>query len=80
MSIVELSFAAFALVGFLGIIGGIETINYSYKQVFEKGHNRLHPLTIPKIMNNSATSLISIEYKIQGPSFTISSNLPFKFS
>ena len=54
-------------------IGGIETINYSYKQVFEEGHNRLHPLTIPKIMNNSATSLISIEYKIQGPSFTVSS-------
>ncbi len=54
-------------------IGGVETINYSYKQVFEKGHNRLHPLTIPKIMNNSATSLISIEYHIQGPSFTVSS-------
>ncbi len=54
-------------------IGGIETINYSYKQVFEEGHNRLHPLTIPKIMNNSATSLISIEFKIQGPSFTVSS-------
>ena len=46
-------------------IGGIETINDSYKQVFENGHNRLHPLTIPKIMNNSATSLISIEYNIQ---------------
>ena len=54
-------------------IGGIETINHSYKQVFEEGHNRLHPLTIPKIMNNSATSLISIEYGIQGPSFTVSS-------
>ena len=54
-------------------IGGIETINSSYKKVFEEGHNRLHPLTIPKIMNNSATSLISIEYKIQGPSFTVSS-------
>ena len=54
-------------------IGGIETINQSYKQVFEEGHNRLHPLTIPKIMNNSATSLISIQYRIQGPSFTISS-------
>ncbi len=54
-------------------IGGIETINHSYKQVFEEGHNRLHPLTIPKIMNNSATSLISIEYRIQGPSFTVSS-------
>ncbi len=54
-------------------IGGIETINNSYKRVFEEGHNSLHPLTIPRIMNNSATSLISIEYKIQGPSFTISS-------
>ena len=54
-------------------IGGIETINNSYKQVFEEGHNRLHPLTIPKIMNNSATSLISIEYQIKGPSFTVSS-------
>ena len=36
-------------------IGGIETINNSYKQVFEEGHNRLHPLTIPKIMNNSCS-------------------------
>ena len=25
-------------------IGGIETINNSYKQVYEEGHNRLHPL------------------------------------
>ncbi len=54
-------------------IGGIETINHSYKQVFEHGHNKLHPFTIPKIMNNSATSLISIEYQIQGQSFTVSS-------
>lgn len=54
-------------------IGGIETINSSYKKVFEEGHNRLHPLTIPKIMNNSAVSSISIAYNIQGSSFTVSS-------
>ncbi|MDC3067750.1 beta-ketoacyl-[acyl-carrier-protein] synthase family protein [Paracoccaceae bacterium] len=54
-------------------IGGVETMNDGYKKVFEEGINRLHPFTIPKIMNNSATSLISIEYNIRGPSFTVSS-------
>ena len=54
-------------------IGGVDTMNDSYKTVFEKKQNKLHPFTIPKIMSNSATSLISINHNIKGPSFTVSS-------
>ncbi len=53
--------------------GGMNTLNESYKFVFEKEKNKVHPYTIPKIMANSAASNISIEFNIKGPSFTISS-------
>ena len=36
------------------------------------GHNRVHPLTIPKTMANAGASHISMEFGITGPSFTIS--------
>ena len=53
--------------------GGMSTLNESYKLVFEKEKNKVHPYTIPKIMANSAASNISIAFNIQGPSFTVSS-------
>ena len=53
--------------------GGMSTLNESYKYVFEKEKNKVHPYTIPKIMANSAASNISIAFNIQGPSFTVSS-------
>jgi nodulation protein E len=36
------------------------------------GHNRVHPLTIPKTMANAGASHISMEFGITGPSYTIS--------
>lgn len=33
---------------------------------------RLHPLTVPRIMANAGTSLVSMEHGISGPSFTLS--------
>jgi nodulation protein E len=53
--------------------GGMHTMNQSYKTVFEKGRDKVHPFTIPRIMTNSAASLISMRFNIRGPSFTVSS-------
>ncbi|OUX45089.1 beta-ACP synthase [bacterium TMED277] len=53
--------------------GGMSTLNESYKHVFEKAKNKVHPFTIPKIMANSAASNISIAFNIRGSSFTVSS-------
>ena len=43
-----------------------------FQEVYKLGHNRVHPLTIPKTMANAGASHISMEFGITGPSFTIS--------
>jgi len=52
--------------------GGVSTWDNNYRAVYEDGKNRVHPLVVPKLMNNAATSHISMEYNLKGPSFTIS--------
>ena len=54
-------------------IGGQETIEYSYSQLFEQGKTRTHPFTVPKLLPSAATSQISIKFGITGPSFATSS-------
>lgn len=53
-------------------IGGQETHDKSFLEFYKHGRNRVHPLTIPRIMPNSAASGISMEYGIIGPTYTIS--------
>ena len=53
--------------------GGLQTQDENYRQVYEVGKNRVHPLTVPKLMNNAAASHVSMKYKAQGPCFTIAS-------
>ncbi|MEP5759335.1 MAG: beta-ketoacyl-[acyl-carrier-protein] synthase family protein [Litoreibacter sp.] len=52
--------------------GGMNTQNENYRAVYQDGKNRVHPLVVPKLMNNAATSHISIEHNLRGPSFTVS--------
>lgn len=54
-------------------IGGQETIEQSYSQLFELGRTRTHPFTVPKLLPSAAASQISMKYGIKGPSFSTSS-------
>ena len=53
-------------------VGGQTTEDIGFQEVYKLGHNRVHPLTIPKTMSNAGASHISMEFGITGPSFTIS--------
>jgi nodulation protein E len=53
-------------------VGGQSTEDIGFQEVYKNGHNRVHPLTIPKTMSNAGASHISMEFGITGPSFTIS--------
>lgn len=52
--------------------GGMNTWDDNYRDVYEGGKNRVHPFVVPKLMNNAATSHISMRYNLQGPCFTVS--------
>jgi nodulation protein E len=53
--------------------GGLLTQEESYRAVFEAGKNRVHPFTVPRLMNNAAAAHLSMVHGIRGPSFTVSS-------
>ena len=53
-------------------VGGQSTEDIGFTEVYKLGHNRVHPLTIPKTMANAGASHISMEFGITGPAFTIS--------
>ena len=51
--------------------GGLSTQDENYRAVYEEGKNRVHPFIVPKLMNNAATSHVSMEFNLRGPSFTV---------
>jgi nodulation protein E len=53
-------------------VGGQSTEDMGFQEVYKLGHNRVHPLTIPKTMANAGASHISMEFGVTGPSFTFS--------
>ena len=52
--------------------GGLSTQDENYRAVYEEGKNRVHPFIVPKLMNNAATSHVSMKWNLKGPSFTVS--------
>lgn len=52
--------------------GGLNTWDDSYRAVYEDRKNRVHPFVVPKLMNNAAASHISMNFNLQGPSFSVS--------
>ena len=42
--------------------GGLQTQDDNYKAVYEDGKNRVHPFVVPRLMNNSAASHVSMVY------------------
>ncbi len=53
-------------------MGGAETLEESYRQLYQQNVKRLHPLTVVMAMNNAAASAISIELGLKGPCLTFS--------
>lgn len=52
--------------------GGQNTQNTAHYELYRENKERLHPLTIPRIIPNAAASHIAKEFKITGPTYTIS--------
>lgn len=65
----DLSTGAGVVLGTSG--GGLTTQDENYRAVYEEGKNRVHPFVVPKLMNNAATSHVSMEFNLRGPSFTV---------
>lgn len=53
-------------------VGGAQTTEGGYAELFSQGKDRLPPYTVIRAMNNSATAHISIDYALRGPSLTYS--------
>ncbi len=51
--------------------GGMQTLDQSYREVFEARKNKVHPYTVPKLMSNAPVSHVSMRHNIRGPAFTV---------
>lgn len=52
-------------------IGGKASEQEGYRRLYQAGDPRVPPLTIPKTMTNAGASRISLEFGIQGPTYTV---------
>lgn len=56
----------------LGVgVGGFETTETSYKALFDKGPQRVPPLTIPKLISNEGPANVAILTNAQGPVYAL---------
>jgi len=53
-------------------LGGQTAEDAEFETLYRQGRNRVHPLTIPRTMANAGASMLSIEFGLRGPAFTIS--------
>jgi nodulation protein E len=53
--------------------GGLSTVEANYRAVFAEGKNRVHPLTVPRLMPSAPASHIAMRHGAQGPVFAVSS-------
>jgi len=53
--------------------GGFISFREEIENTLENGPRRLSPFTIPKVMSNGASGLVSIKYGFQGPAFSVAS-------
>ncbi len=54
-------------------VGGLGTVDDNYRAVYGEGKNRVHPLTVPRLMASAAASHVSMAYGLMGPVFSVSS-------
>ena len=53
-------------------VGGQSAIEVGFEDLYVTGRGRVHPLTIPKTMSNAGASHISMDLKLSGPTYTVS--------
>jgi 3-oxoacyl-[acyl-carrier-protein] synthase II len=53
-------------------LGGANTLEAGYEEIFLAGKDRVAPHIVPRTMNNAAAGQISIEYGLRGPNLTYS--------
>ena len=53
-------------------LGGQTTEDAGFVDLYRRGTNRMHPLSIPRVMANAGASQISMEFGLTGPACTIS--------
>lgn len=51
--------------------GGNGTVNDAFRAVFAEGKNRVHPFTVPRLMNNAAASHLTMAWGLMGPAFSV---------
>jgi nodulation protein E len=54
-------------------IGGLQTLEKGYERLFGMKAQKVHPLTIPRVMVSAPVSAIAIEFGVTGPVFATSS-------
>lgn len=52
-------------------MGGAVTQDDRYRRIYAEDATRVHPFSIPRIMNNAATSHVSMRHGLRGPSLSI---------
>lgn len=63
--------AAGVILGSAG--GGLQTSDDNYRQVYQAGRNRVHPLVVPRLMHNAASAHIAMAFGLRGPNYTVAS-------
>ncbi|HTS12487.1 MAG TPA: beta-ketoacyl-[acyl-carrier-protein] synthase family protein [Candidatus Limnocylindrales bacterium] len=53
-------------------VGGQSAIEVGFEDLYVTGRGRVHPLTIPKTMSNAGASHISMDLRLSGPTYTVS--------
>jgi nodulation protein E len=53
-------------------VGGQAALEAGFEDLYVAGRGRVHPLTIPKTMANAGASQISMDLRVSGPTYTVS--------
>jgi nodulation protein E len=53
-------------------VGGQAALETGFEDLYVAGRGRVHPLTIPKTMANAGASQISMDLRLSGPTYTVS--------
>ena len=53
-------------------VGGQAALEGGFEDLYVAGRGRVHPLTIPKTMANAGASQISMDLRLSGPTYTVS--------
>lgn len=54
-------------------VGGMVTLDDSFRGLYKEGGRRCHPFTIPRLMPNAPASQISMDLGLKGPTYAVAS-------